>query len=564
MNTYADKTQENKSMSVANEVAQKQSGGETAFQFADNQPEAIAQRKQQEMANNSPRVKKLSAIQKMANNSPQAKQTAQLQAIADNYSARKQHPIQKKENKTGLPDNLKSGIENLSGYSMDDMKVHYNSEKPAQLQAHAYAQRTDIHLGSGQEKHLPHEAWHVVQQKQGRVKPTMQMKGKVNVNDDKGLEQEADVMGARALNQADVAQKKNTDTENALAEVNNQAVQRQVIQLYSPVGGETRYSTNHRFMLLNSKSLWTHQEDLDYSNQVLDTKNSFVRLVRTGLSFESAFGGTMYEIAPEWNTDRDTTIPETQRLAAANQEVDGYTTHADCFMNAQTVMGVEDTATGSRDSVAPIFEHGGERSQMAPIGADTIHAGPASVISGNAPTRGYLAFIEHALPAFYTTLDEKGEDRTQTESNFLANCRRESRNGMLYAYRQLSGDAQYATVLDTFSRQFGVNEYMSPEIGEGLAVINEPYERQAMQNRIESGEAEQDDELWNYHFAGVVMKDGDDYVTLENYSVGNDQVDNQNWILQMYGTGDQSFHAEMKGKDGIGNSALSLGFTTRA
>jgi hypothetical protein len=82
---------------------------------------------------------------------------------------------------------------------MDDVNVHYNSNKPAQFQAHAYAQGTDIHLSSGQEEHLPHEAWHVVQQKQGRVKPTMQMKGNVNVNDDAGLEKEADVMGAKAL-----------------------------------------------------------------------------------------------------------------------------------------------------------------------------------------------------------------------------------------------------------------------------------------------------------------------------------------------------------------------------
>ncbi|MEM7041075.1 MAG: DUF4157 domain-containing protein [Bacteroidota bacterium] len=37
-------------------------------------------------------------------------------------------------------------------------------------QAHAYDQGTDIHIGPGQEKHLPHEAWHVVQQKQGRVR----------------------------------------------------------------------------------------------------------------------------------------------------------------------------------------------------------------------------------------------------------------------------------------------------------------------------------------------------------------------------------------------------------
>lgn len=105
---------------------------------------------------------------------------------------------EQKPNDTGLPDNLKSGIESLSGYGMDDVKVHYNSDKPAQLNAHAYAQGTDIHVAPGQEQHLPHEAWHVVQQKQGRVQPTLQMKAGVPVNDDAGLENEADVMGAKA------------------------------------------------------------------------------------------------------------------------------------------------------------------------------------------------------------------------------------------------------------------------------------------------------------------------------------------------------------------------------
>lgn len=107
--------------------------------------------------------------------------------------------LQQKQNDTGLPDDLKTGVEELSGYSMDDVKVHYNSDKPAQLNALAYAQGTDIHIGSGQEKHLPHEAWHVAQQKQGRVQATMQMKEGIPVNDDSGLEKEADEMGAKAL-----------------------------------------------------------------------------------------------------------------------------------------------------------------------------------------------------------------------------------------------------------------------------------------------------------------------------------------------------------------------------
>ena len=100
-------------------------------------------------------------------------------------------------NRTGLPDQLKAGIESLSGMDMSDVRVHANSDKPAQLNALAYAQGHDIHLAPGEEQHLSHEAWHVVQQKMGLVRPTLQAKG-VGINDDPGLEQEADRMGKKA------------------------------------------------------------------------------------------------------------------------------------------------------------------------------------------------------------------------------------------------------------------------------------------------------------------------------------------------------------------------------
>jgi hypothetical protein len=158
-----DFTRQNKSIAFVGAAAWQNGGTGTGLYFVDHRPQSVVQKKQVEAMRN----------------------------MSTTF-------IQRKENKTGLPDQLKSGIENLSGHSMDDVKVHYNSDKPAQLSAHAYAQGTDIHIASGQEKHLPHEAWHVVQQKQGRVRPTIQMKGKVNVNDDKGLEKEADVMGAKA------------------------------------------------------------------------------------------------------------------------------------------------------------------------------------------------------------------------------------------------------------------------------------------------------------------------------------------------------------------------------
>lgn len=78
---------------------------------------------------------------------------------------------------------------------MEDVRVHRNSPEPAKVAAFAYARGGDIHIGPGQEKHLPHEAWHVVQQKQGRVPPTTRPSG-LPVNEDQALEAEADRMSA--------------------------------------------------------------------------------------------------------------------------------------------------------------------------------------------------------------------------------------------------------------------------------------------------------------------------------------------------------------------------------
>lgn len=125
----------------------------------------------------------------------QSAKQAHLKTGVENNS-NKQETQQK--NETGMPTDLKSGLENLSGQNLSGVKVHRNSSKPAAIQAHAYAQGQDIHLGPGQEKHLPHEGWHVVQQMQGRVKPTIQKKNAL-INDNAGLEREADVMGAKAI-----------------------------------------------------------------------------------------------------------------------------------------------------------------------------------------------------------------------------------------------------------------------------------------------------------------------------------------------------------------------------
>ena len=99
MYKQVEKLQENKNQSAAHAVSQKQSDRESTFQLIDYRPEAVAQRKLQEMASNSPQVQQLRAFQNMANNSPQTKQVVQLQIMEYNHSPQQQQPIQKKEHK---------------------------------------------------------------------------------------------------------------------------------------------------------------------------------------------------------------------------------------------------------------------------------------------------------------------------------------------------------------------------------------------------------------------------------------------------------------------------------
>lgn len=128
----------------------------------------------------------------MPNQHHQDQDQASLQSV--NYqqegSSQQQEGNQKKNN-TGIPDRLKAVIEHFSGFSLDKVRVHYNSDKPAVVGALAYAEGLDIYIGPGQEEHLAHELWHVVQQMKGEVKATGEVNGK-EMNDENKLEQEAE------------------------------------------------------------------------------------------------------------------------------------------------------------------------------------------------------------------------------------------------------------------------------------------------------------------------------------------------------------------------------------
>ena len=203
MKSHTPKISTANRMAAEHTVHKKHDTDTAPTQFIDNRPEATSQLRLREYMQNSPRTLQLKTIQESTH-----KRTAQriqaeeeVKPAQEKFAATQKNPEfseTERNNNTGLPNALKAGVEKLSGMDLSDVKVHYNSHKPSQLHAHAYAQGTDIHLAPGQEKHLPHETWHVAQQKQGRVKPTAQLKD-VNINDDASLEEEADVKGKAAL-----------------------------------------------------------------------------------------------------------------------------------------------------------------------------------------------------------------------------------------------------------------------------------------------------------------------------------------------------------------------------
>ena len=100
---------------------------------------------------------------------------------------------------------LSSMIPTFGAEMLSSVNLHPDSPTPQEVGALAYTQGHDIHFAPGQFKPdtqagrqlIGHELAHVEQQDAGRVQPTTEIGG-MPVNDNPGLESEADQIGAKA------------------------------------------------------------------------------------------------------------------------------------------------------------------------------------------------------------------------------------------------------------------------------------------------------------------------------------------------------------------------------
>ena len=467
---------------------------------------------------------------------------------------------QQKTNNTGLPDNLKTGVETLSGFSMDDVKVHYNSDKPAQLQALAYAQGTNIHVAPNQEQHLAHEAWHVVQQKQGRVQPTLQMKQGVSVNDDKGLENEADVMGQKIMQGGSGINKTNPLKANP-----NLQMMRMPIQKYSFIEKPSaQLSEDKEVVLTEAKALYSTKSKLEDSNNELANAGPFgsmIRLQHSGpaKTLKDYADKRFFNVTPNINTSsyfkRLHAMPNSFHKDI-NKQKETLNIWADCRRASELVTGAS-SALGGDDKKVKLGDHTAEK-YTGRISR------PSGIANDNSTARlAFQVYATHIKP-FLIKHSVSALSEKKLKENFPEILKAENpRTWLVVTLDQALNDISVAERLydslkpdskELFHKETGTNEFANPKVGDAYSTITE----YGMPGFKSTG----DD--WAFHWGGVVMKGGSDNVTLENLSVGNEIIKNTNWFFAMYGTAskEQSFHARQKATGHHGNIATTIAVET--
>lgn len=102
---------------------------------------------------------------------------------------------------------------------------------------------------------------------------------------------------------------------------------------------------------------------------------------------------------------------------------------------------------------------------------------------------------------------------------------------------------------DAIGNYLGINKKANPSVGEGYTIAT-------------GGQNVPGARTWTFHWAGVVMESNDnkDKVVLENYAVGDPNVENNEWKFEMHGTekDGQSFHEQHLATDQHGDRPTTM------
>jgi hypothetical protein len=422
----------------------------------------------------------------------------------------------------------RSGIESLSGMSLDSVKVHYNSAQLAQLNALAYAQGSDIHLAPGQEQHLQHEAWHVVQQAQGRVRPTMQMKDGVPANDEKTLEREADVMGAAAIIKQvqNVVQHEISQTPIQMHSSPRMVAQRrqlagafgsgQVVQRYvqdEPNAGD-KSSKDGALIFCGEQELYAGTDQFEQANAI-----GGQLLFNKGPAHKSR--GELRRVIPVYKSgaqvaNESATYESVERAEYQNR-----------LLNDARVEYIEKSARDALLNTAmETLEDGWEsisaQERKAQFGAEVFENVEENVCE----------VAGHWLDLLLAIFPISRFEESRIAANFQAYLHKQIDNGNSILMPSDCGKAAFVILGKDPSQDL---QAIQPG---GVHIYTPSVEGGGNREKWE----------WEHHYAAIIMTDGDDHVTMENAGgKASDRVGklafDKTWFFEMYGREeDQTFN----------------------
>jgi hypothetical protein len=304
-------------------------------------------------------------------------------------------------------------------------------------------------------------------------------------------------------------------------------------------------------------------EALADANEQLRKAGSFIRLEVAGKPDADGF----VKVRPVWNMEQAMSktgaesheklvrmnAPRQQGLRPSDEAVKEtqFVSWADCHRTAQTIMGSEDTASGIEDREGVVMKGLDEPIRPVPKSRTKEIAGATD----HGANRAMHGFFGAAMPKMRQKLVAKQKEGalTKAETELLRQIDAQGQGENLKNFRQA-----YRTVCDDpdlareFSAEFGINEAIVPRVGTAFAQINDEMEKS-------DGEKTGED-LWNFHFAGVVLVNPDgSYMTLENLSVEDSTAVNDNWYFAVYDPKNgKSFHDVNAEDDHVGDHPITL------
>ncbi len=443
-----------------------------------------------------------------------------------------------------LPPEILANMENALGHDFSNVNIHQNSKSAEEAGALAYAQGNNVHFAPGQfdpgskkgQELIGHEMTHVAQQREGKVAATTTLGTGMKVNDNPGLEKEADEIGAKAAKGEEVTNKK-SNTKVAGAPV----AQGYFDYKHPKKKGDWRQSDDMSLAVkvgYPNHELYASKGKVAASNAKLKAVKSGVELVEKSTT-EDFKNGPLNKVEVKNNTNA--TEGDNMELYAdcgkSNAVVVGGSDRQAIYNNPD---GLEAKASGSPETMKSKI--------MRELLIDRYHNSSEATEKKSIEdifrkTKGYENEQKKLVEAY-------NKAKTEGEKKKIASKYRAYNSYIAEAYWSFYNNLSDAEKLK-IDKKAGINKFANPDVGQGFTTSSGGDPVKGFERNT-----------WNFHWGGVVMNSNDnkDKIILENYAVGVPEEENKDWEFAMYGTDKegQSFHETHKDTNQHGESPTTM------